>query len=76
MLTTDAMYRHETYHTGIGSQTVWDSDHWERSLNKIRSFAQQHEALIFPGHDGEAIQQFATHSALRRFEFTPDFSYS
>ena len=76
MLTTDAMYRHETFHTGIGSQTVWDSEQWRDSLEKIRRLGTEHEAMIFPGHDGEAIKQFATHTELRRFEFTPDFSYS
>ena len=77
LLTTDAMYRHETYEPPcIGSQTVWDSGKWRESLEKIRRIATDSEALIFPGHDGEAIKQFATHTELRQFEFTPDFSYS
>lgn len=77
LLTSDAMYRHETYEPpGIGSQTVWDSGKWRESLEKIRRIATDSEALIFPGHDGEAIKQFATHTELRQFEFTPDFSYS
>jgi glyoxylase-like metal-dependent hydrolase (beta-lactamase superfamily II) len=77
LLTTDAMYRHETYEPpGIGSQTVWDPVQWKESLEKIRRIATANEALIFPGHDGEAIKQFATHTELRQFEFTPAFSYS
>jgi N-acyl homoserine lactone hydrolase len=76
LMTTDAMYRHETYETGIGSQTVWDQDEWVRSLNKIRTIATDTEALIFPGHDGEAVKQFKTRTELKQFEFTPDFTYS
>ncbi len=77
LLTSDAMYRHETYGPPvIGSQTVWDPEQWRRSLEKIRGLATEHEALLFPGHDGEAIQQFATRTELRRFEFTPTFTYA
>jgi N-acyl homoserine lactone hydrolase len=77
LLTSDAMYRHETYEPpGIGSQTVWDPAQWRSSLEKIRRIATENEALIFPGHDGEAIKQFATRTELRQFAFTPDFSYS
>lgn len=78
ILTSDAMYRHETYgpEDVIGSQTVWDPVIWRQSIEKIRGLAMEHEALIFPGHDGEAIRQLRTHHELVHFEFTPDFSYS
>ncbi len=77
VLTSDALYRHETYGPPlIGSQTVWDPQQWRDSVEKVRGLAKEHEALIFPGHDGEAIQQYATRTELRNFEFTPDFSYS
>ena len=77
MLTTDAMYRHETYQPPcVGSPTVWDPEKWRASLEKIRRLALEHDALLFPGHDGEAIQQMASGTKLRRFEFTPSFSYS
>lgn len=77
MLTSDALYRHESYGPpAIGSPTVWDIPKWTASVEKIRSIAKEHEALIFPGHDGEAIRQFATHTEIKHFDFTPDFSYS
>jgi glyoxylase-like metal-dependent hydrolase (beta-lactamase superfamily II) len=76
LLTSDAMYRHETYLTEVGSQTVWDTDEWSRSLARIKKIAMEREALIFPGHDGEAIRQLATRTEVKRFEFTPDFTYS
>lgn len=77
VLTSDALYRHESYGPPlIGSQTVWDPQQWRDSVEKVRSIAKEHEALIFPGHDGEAIKQYASRTELQHFEFTPDFSYS
>lgn len=77
VLTSDALYRHESYGPPlIGSQTVWDPQQWRDSVEKVRSIAKEHEALIFPGHDDEAIRQYATRTELKHFEFTPDFSYS
>lgn len=77
VLTSDALYRHESYGPPlIGSQTVWDPQQWRDSVEKVRSIAKEREALIFPGHDDEAIRQYATRTELRRFEFNPDFSYS
>ncbi len=77
MLTTDAMYRHETYGPpAIGSTTVWDTGCWNRSIEKIRHIATENEAMLFPGHDGQAIKQFKTHYEFRQFEFTPTFDYS
>lgn len=77
MLTTDAMYRHESYGPPvIGSPTVWDTEQWARSLEKIRAIATDREAMIFPGHDNEAIKQFATHTELRQIGFMPGHSYS
>ena len=77
VLTSDALYRHESYGPPlIGSQTVWDAQKWRDSVEKVRTIAKEQDALIFPGHDGEAIRQYATTTELRQFEFAPDFTYS
>ena len=77
MLTTDAMYRHESYGPPpIGSPTVWDTDEWERSIEKIRSMATEREAMLFPGHDNEAVRQFATRTELRSIGFMPGHHYA
>jgi N-acyl homoserine lactone hydrolase len=76
MLTTDAMYRHESYGPPpIGSPTVWDTAKWAQSIEKIRSMALATEAMIFPGHDNEAVKQFATHTELRQIGFMPGHHY-
>lgn len=77
MLTSDAMYLHESYGTPpIGSNIVWQADTWIDSVEKIRRIATEHEALIFPGHDDTLVKQFADHTELQGFQFWPGYEYA
>jgi len=76
MLTSDALYHHESYGPpAIGSPIVWESDQWRSSVDTIRTLAIEHEAFIFPGHDTTGIKQFATKSEVRTIEFWPGYEY-
>jgi glyoxylase-like metal-dependent hydrolase (beta-lactamase superfamily II) len=76
MLTSDALYSHESYGPPpVGSPIVWESDTWRSSVETIRKLATEHEAFIFPGHDETGIKQFATRSEARTIEFWPGYEY-
>jgi len=76
MLTSDALYHHESYGPPpVGSPIVWESDKWRSSVDKIRTLAIDNEAFIFPGHDTTGIKQFATRSEMRTIEFWPGYEY-
>ena len=76
MLTSDALYSHESYGPpAIGSPIVWESDKWRSSVETIRKLATENEAFIFPGHDETGIKQFADRSEIRTIEFWPGYEY-
>jgi glyoxylase-like metal-dependent hydrolase (beta-lactamase superfamily II) len=76
MLTSDALYLHESYGPpAVGSPIVWESDKWRSSVEIIRRLATENEALIFPGHDTTGIKQFADHTEMRTIEFWPGYEY-
>lgn len=76
LLTSDAMYRHESYLSGRGSPTMWDEEQWHTSLARIRRIAMEHQALVFPGHDNEGIRQLASRTEIERIAFAPGHAYS
>ena len=76
MLTSDALYSHESYGPpAIGSPIVWESEKWRSSVETIRKLATENEAFIFPGHDETGIKQFADRSEIRTIEFWPGYEY-
>lgn len=60
MLTSDAMYHHETYGPpAVGSFVDLDPNQWGQSVEKVRRYATKYEALIVPGHDECGVKQHA-----------------
>ena len=76
MLTSDALYHHDSYGPpAVGSPIVWESEKWRSSVETIRTLATEHEAFIFPGHDTTGIKQFAGRTEMRTIEFWPGYEY-
>jgi glyoxylase-like metal-dependent hydrolase (beta-lactamase superfamily II) len=76
MLTSDALYHHESYGPpAVGSPIVWEAEKWRSSVDTIRRLAIENEAFIFPGHDTTGIKQFANRTELNTIEFWPGYEY-
>jgi N-acyl homoserine lactone hydrolase len=76
MLTSDALYLHDSYGPpAVGSPIVWESEEWRKSVDTIRKLATENEAFIFPGHDETGIKQFADRTEMRTLEFWPGYEY-
>jgi glyoxylase-like metal-dependent hydrolase (beta-lactamase superfamily II) len=76
MLTSDALYLHDSYGPpAVGSPIVWESEKWKSSVEIVRKLAIENEALIFPGHDATGIKQFASHTEPHTIEFWPGYEY-
>jgi len=56
--TGDALYTHESYGPPpAGSPLNPDPLGWAASVEKLRSIAREHEALVLPGHSETGIRQ-------------------
>jgi N-acyl homoserine lactone hydrolase len=76
LLTSDALYVHDNYAEPVAEpQIYWDIEKWRTSAGKIRNVAQQHDALLFPGHDETGIQHFSDKQELKAIQFAPGYSY-
>lgn len=77
LLTSDALYVHDSYvEPGVEPQIYWDIEKWRTSLGKLRKMAQEQDALIFPGHDENAIQNFDGKHELKNITFSPGHAYA
>ena len=75
LLTSDAMYLHETYGPpAVGSDScttpTTGPPRWRRS-----AASREQEALIFPGHDETGIKQFRDRTELHTIQFWPGYEY-
>ncbi|WP_084478325.1 N-acyl homoserine lactonase family protein [Nocardia jejuensis] len=76
LIASDALYLHDCYGPpAVGSAMVWDGQEWERSADKIRQLATEHEALIFPGHDEIGIRQLSDRLEYNQIGFWPNMTY-
>ena len=77
MLTSDAMYHHETYGPpAVGSFVGMHQNQWAESLEKVRRYATKYEALIVPGHDETGVKQHADGtSEFVKLEYYPGHVY-
>jgi N-acyl homoserine lactone hydrolase len=58
IFTSDAVFTRESFGPPpIGGIVIWDSLGWLRSLERIRNFATQHNALVVFGHDLHQINE-------------------
>lgn len=77
LLTSDALYLHDNYTEPlVEPQIFWDIEHWRKSVDKIQKWAEQNDALLFPGHDETGIQHFNGKRELTSIRFTPGHVYS
>jgi N-acyl homoserine lactone hydrolase len=61
IFTSDAIYLSESYGPPpAGAALVWDNREWLRSVEKIRSIAEQTDATLVFGHDPEQYKSLKT----------------
>jgi len=58
IFTSDAIYMRDSYGPPpVGAAIVWDSQAWLRSVEKIRSIAEQTNGTVVFGHDAVQIHE-------------------
>jgi glyoxylase-like metal-dependent hydrolase (beta-lactamase superfamily II) len=76
LLTTDALYTHESYGPpAIGSPVTWSVEKWAESVEKVRQIAVDHDAFVFPGHDETGVKQTAAGVEFRPIQYLPGYVY-
>lgn len=76
LLTSDALYVHDTYlDESAEPQIYWDIEKWRSSLAKVRNLAQESDALLFPGHDETGIQVLNGQQEPKAIRFAPGYAY-
>jgi N-acyl homoserine lactone hydrolase len=76
LLTSDAMYTHETYGPpAVGSPITWDIGQWSQSIEKMHRLAMDHEAFVFPGHSETGVHQHKNEVEIKPIHFEPGYVY-
>ncbi|ABH00700.1 possible N-acyl homoserine lactonase (plasmid) [Rhodococcus jostii RHA1] len=76
LLTSDALYTHESCPGKSEPQMGWDTEQWRDSARDLIEVAKKHESLLFPGHDETGIRFYGERRELVEIAFDENQTYA